>query len=959
MSRLLRVLVVEDCERDVLLLEAALKRGGFEPTVERVRNAAALRTALDRQAWDMVVSDSSLPQLDARASLDIVKQTGRSIPFFVVSGVIKEEEAAAIRQAGASAYIAKSQLAELIPCIERILPERQLRPEPLTRAATPPDFKLLFESGPGLYLVLTAELRIAAVSDAYLRATMTRREEILGRGLFEVFPDNPGDPDATGVRNLRTSLERVLQTRAPDTMAVQKYDIRRPESEGGGFEVRFWSPVNSPVAGPHGDVAYIIHRVEDVTEFVLLKERGVRQHQQMEYEVYVRAQEVQEANRKLQSANEELGRLIERTQELDQLKTRFFANVSHELRTPLALIIGPTEKCLAGSDLGADARRDLNVVLRNARTLLKHVNDLLDVAKLEAGQMHASYAETDLAALVRFIAGHFDALAQEKCVDFAVETAASLPVQIDPDKVHRVVLNLLSNAFKFTPPQGQVRCSLKEDPARGRVILEVADSGPGIPAHLREATFERFRQLDGGATRRFGGTGLGLAIAQEFVELHQGTIGIGDAPEGGALFTVELPRRAPEGTSVRPAADSSPPPHDVVRQSVEELHGVKQADTEPMGPEDRPRILVVEDNVEMNQFIRGILACDYRVEAAFNGREGLAKATRMRPDLILTDLMMPEMSGDLLVNALRAHPDLDSTPIVLLSAKADDELRVKLLRTGAQDYVTKPVSAEELRARVSNLVSARQANENNLRLNQQLTQANGQLQRASSELSVLNRELEAFSYSVAHDLRAPLRAIDGLCRILREELTEQLDADTSRQFQLIVSAAQEMDQMIAALLDLSRVSLGAMKRETVELSQLAKAIAGGLRDTDPARKVEFVIEPDLVASGDPRLLRVLLINLLGNAWKYSRNRPHARIEFGSKQDGEARSYYVRDNGAGFDMTYASKLFGVFQRLHLDDEFEGTGIGLATVQRIVHRHGGRVWAEAQVDKGATFYFTIPG
>jgi predicted nucleic acid-binding protein len=191
---------------------------------------------------------------------------------------------------------------------------------PFSSPILTPDFQALFESAPGSYLVLTPELTIAAVSDAYLRATMTKREEILGRGLFEVFPDNPADPTATGVSNLRASLQRVLQNRVSDAMAVQKYDIRCPESEGGSFEERYWSPINSPVVGAGGEIIYIIHRVEDVTEFVRLTQRGIEQHalakqlqtrtEQMEAEIYFRAQELQEANRQLRKVNEALQKEI-------------------------------------------------------------------------------------------------------------------------------------------------------------------------------------------------------------------------------------------------------------------------------------------------------------------------------------------------------------------------------------------------------------------------------------------------------------------------------------------------------------------------------------------------------------------------------------------------------------------------------------------------------------------------
>jgi signal transduction histidine kinase len=233
--------------------------------------------------------------------------------------------------------------------------------------------------------VLHRDLTIVAVSDAHLHATMTRREEILGRGLFDVFPDNPDDPGATGARNLRAALQQVIQNRAPDAMAVQKYDICRPEFEGGGFEERFWSPVNSPVLGSSGELLYIIHRVEDVTEFVRLKQLGSEQRKladelqsraaSMEMEVYLRAQEVQEANRRLRTANEELAtkekeltRLYDRLHRLDQLKTQFFANVSHELRTPLGLILGPVKKLLSLGELPAMHRRDLEVVRCRTRS---------------------------------------------------------------------------------------------------------------------------------------------------------------------------------------------------------------------------------------------------------------------------------------------------------------------------------------------------------------------------------------------------------------------------------------------------------------------------------------------------------------------------------------------------------------------------------------------------------------
>lgn len=236
--------------------------------------------------------------------------------------------------------------------------------------------------------------------------------------------------------------------------------------------------------------------------------------------------------------------------------------------------------------------------------------------------------------------------------------------------------------------------------------------------------------------------------------------------------------------------------------------------------------------------------------------------------------------------------------------------------------------------------------------------ASRNLKESNRRLESTNKELEAFSYSVSHDLRAPLRTIDGFSRILLEDYAEDLDEEARDYLGRVRAASAHMGRLIDDLLNLSRVTRGPLRRERVDLSVMAAEVVGELQRADPARNVEFVVEDGVTAWGDARLLLVALENLLGNAWKFTSKRPGARIEFGvEKRPGGA--YYVRDNGAGFDMGYADKLFGAFQRLHSAGEFEGTGIGLATVQRIVHRHGGRVWAEGEVGRGATFYFTLGG
>ncbi|MET0594833.1 MAG: ATP-binding protein, partial [Polyangiaceae bacterium] len=536
------------------------------------------------------------------------------------------------------------------------------------------DFRRLFERAPGLLLLLEPDLTIAAASDAYLAATMTTRDAIVGRGIFEIFPDNPGDENASGVSNLRSSLERVRRDRAADSMAVQRYDIRRPAAEGGGFEERFWSPINTPILGEDGAIAFILHRAEDVTEFVRLRRHDTEQlernealqtkAERVEAEVYLRAQEVQAANAELRRTNEELAikervisELYDRLSRLDQLKTQFFANVSHELRTPLALILGPTEKLLADKGLDASTRRDLELIDRSSRILFKHVTDLLDVAKLEAGKMPIEYAHADVAALAREVVTHFEAVAEERHVTLSLDTPETLYGEVDANKVHRILMNLLSNAFKFTPPEGNVRCMLGD--RDGALILTIDDSGPGVPVEQRDAIFDRFFQGEVSSTRRFGGTGLGLAIVKDFVELHRGSIAVSTSPEGGARFTVSLPRIAPAGTSLR-ASPSMRPAAPTAATAISSA-SPRAGDGAVVPPEDRrdkPLVLVVEDHVDLRRFLSESLADDYDVRAVGDGRAGLLAALEHKPELSLTDVVMPVMCGDAGVRALRQGPEL-------------------------------------------------------------------------------------------------------------------------------------------------------------------------------------------------------------------------------------------------------------------------------------------------------------
>lgn len=355
---------------------------------------------------------------------------------------------------------------------------------------------------------------------------------------------------------------------------------------------------------------------------------------------------------------------------------------------------------------------------------------------------------------------------------------------------------------------------------------------------------------------------------------------------------------------------------------------------------ERAHVLIAYDNAGLGEYMAGLLGGRYDVSVVTDGRAALEAVRARMPDLVVSDVTMPSLDGVGLVRELRAAPATASLPVILLSAHTGEDPSIDGLDVGADDYIAKPFSARELLARV--------------RPHLELAKAR---RRWVTELERTNRELEAFSYSVSHDLRAPLRAISGFSEILLEDHGEQLDAESKDCIDEIRKAVASMSELIQDLIELARVARAPLDVALVDLSQLARDVVAGLRRAQPVRQVTIDIADNLAAEGDGRLLEVVLVNLIGNAWKFTSRTEAARIEVGCKA-GPEPTFFVRDNGAGFDAAYAAKLFAPFQRLHSVSEFEGTGIGLSTVQRVIHRHRGRVWAEGAVGEGATFSFTLP-
>jgi signal transduction histidine kinase len=403
-------------------------------------------------------------------------------------------------------------------------------------------------------------------------------------------------------------------------------------------------------------------------------------------------------------------------------------------------------------------------------------------------------------------------------------------------------------------------------------------------------------------------------------------------------------------------------------EAVRELEGSSERPRVPASPltDDRVNILLVDDQpanlVALEAMLQGL---GQNLIKADSGREALKWLLTHEFAVILLDVKMPEMDGFETATLIRQRDKSRHTPILFLTAADNTQAQaVRGYALGAVDYLIKPVVPEFVRSKVAVFVELAKKTEllkRQAELLAESEQAALSLAEARAELvrdlEHKNRELESFSYAVSHDLRAPLRRIDSFSRAVLESQGERLDETGRRFLSRVREASQHMSQLIDDVLYLSRVTRADLREQEVDLSALAGLILTRLQESEIDRSVEVKIRPAVVVTGDGQLLRIALENLLENAWKFTAKQPASRIEFGVTQVSGEPTYFVRDNGAGFDMTYADRLFGPFQRLHPQTEFPGSGIGLATVQRIIHRHGGRVWAEGSVAQGATFHFTL--
>jgi signal transduction histidine kinase len=666
-------------------------------------------------------------------------------------------------------------------------------------------------------------------------------------------------------------------------------------------------------------------------------------------------------------AHEEERRRAEALAELDRAKTAFFSNVSHEFRTPLTLMLGPLDDLLSAADdlLEPDQRETLTLVRRNGQRMLRLVNTLLDFSRIEAGRLRASYEPTDLAAYTAELASVFRSAAEKAGLRFVVDCPPlPAPVLVDRTMWEQIVFNLLSNALKFTF-HGEVAVVLR--PVERSAVLEVRDTGSGIAADELPRLFERFYRVRGALGRSTEGTGIGLALVQELARLHGGTVEAESSPGVGSSFVVRVPlgeRELPASREVVRPAVPSPLAGAFLDEALHWLPGeepVRDArETSARStPGSEETVLLADDNADMRAYLRRLLAGRYMVRDVADGAQALAAALTQPPDLVLADVMMPQLDGFGLLEALRADPRTARVPVVLLSARAGEEARVEGLAAGADDYLVKPFSARELLARVdSHLALARLRR----RGEAALRESEARYRALAERLQDADRRKDEFLAMLAHELRNPLAVMSAGARVLK---SARIDDPTARRAQEVMERqARHMERLIDDLLDVSRVTRGkvSLKRELVPLSKIVDAAVESLGGLIEARGQTLLVgtaRNPLLVDGDLVRLTQALTNVLGNAAKYTPD--GGRIELRVERRGGDVVVVVSDDGAGIAPTLLPRVFDLFVQGDRapDRGLGGLGIGLTLARSLVELHGGTIEASSGgVGMGSEFRIVLP-
>ncbi len=659
-------------------------------------------------------------------------------------------------------------------------------------------------------------------------------------------------------------------------------------------------------------------------------------------------------------------------QAVDRMKTNFFSNVTHELRTPLTLILGPIETALKKPEqLDPRVHDQILIAQKNCLRLLKLINDLLDLTRMEGVEGGLNKQPVQLDSFLGGLTDSIRHLALAKGLTLRHEPPAHpLSVPADPARLEKVVLNLLTNAVKFTPSGGNITVSSRTE--GDFVVVEVKDTGKGIAPEELPRIFERFYQTKGGSDNQSQGVGIGLSLAKEITERHGGHLEAQSVPGQGTTFSVHLPATdsgEPQAGAERvktPALEESPevavePFLDAFRSADRVLVNRSASDgpVKVIGSGDR-KILVIDDEPDMLQYVSQSLAENHRVIQATHGRNAESLVREHQPELAVVDWMLPERDGLSICQGLRSHEEFQDLKIIMLTARVDEESKIKALRSGADDFLTKPFSSVELLTRVDNLIANRTLQVTLRERKEELERTLRQLQETESKLiqSEKMNALGSLSAGLLHEVNNPLNYAYSAVQLLTMDL-ESFDSDTQ---ETIGDIKEGMERVRDVITDLKTFAYpekpGQISSFTVvEAFRLALKIAS--RDVEVA-EIKVDLPEDLQLRGQKTQITHVFINLLSNAGKAliqseDDDRPKV-IRVTGKEDSESITVVFSDTGCGMGAEVKSRVFEPFFTTR--DVGSGMGMGLSICHTIIENHGGKIRVESTENEGSTFTIEFP-
>ncbi len=684
--------------------------------------------------------------------------------------------------------------------------------------------------------------------------------------------------------------------------------------------------------------------------------------------------ELEESKRQLEAGNEKL-------RELDRLKSQFFANISHELRTPLTLLLAPLEMLMQRFGADPETRGVFQTMHSNGMRLLKLINDLLSLVRLESGRLEIKPEPLHVGDFIKAVASAAQQVADDKrlALETWVDPALGY-ILADRDKLEKVVLNLVFNALKFTPAQGRVQ--VRAERSGEQFVLTVADTGMGISEKNLPFIFDRFWQADGSAKRKYQGVGIGLALVKELIEAQGGQVGARSQEGQGATFTVRLPYEPAEPPPA-PEPDCGPDAaHDSGTVSSEEWLSnlYRRAELFPsvapvhqsLRPAEfsrdpaRATVLVADDEPDMLRFVKSQLAEEYNVIEAIDGQQAADKALQFLPDLILVDMMMPEKDGLQVCREVRDHTATKNIPVVLLTARADDETKLACLAAGASDFMTKPFSTTEVKVRVRNLIELYTYQRRLARQNQTLETTIEQLKE--TELQLVQSEkmasLGTMSAGIIHEIGNPINALTSGLYALRKK-SAFFAPERQGEYNEIVGELEERTRWVKDIVSRMRLYShpDARAREQVEISDLVDSalLFTSHEWKESGARLERRLTPQQTIWANKNMLIQVLLNLLQNSLFALQQKtfppgetPTVWIE--SRVEHHKSILVVRDNGAGIAPQHLDKIFDPF--FTTKEIGKGMGLGLSICARMVRDFEGQITPRSEPGQFCEFTLEFP-